>query len=261
MCRILRSHAPADAIGLALRRGHGVPWGCTVSLLARANRQGPGALVLALLTVAALATVASAFVTVYSNSFSSKRDYKQVVRVGNGSKACKRSWVENRKLMRIDLGKGPAVCTYKPPVQGDGALPDHRFDVDGRILKETAKAIREDAYLSIAVRVGGGDRYELRVFPKQKRYELRRQPNAAGFPDNGNDPAIGKLGQLNKMRLSAVGNDIKAFVNGVQLADVNDVNANELTGVKLEFSVGSEADSKKNTVGVVDKLRVAVPDP
>lgn len=232
-----------------------------VSLLARAKRQGFGALAVALGLVAALAASAFAFVNIYKNSFGSKPAYKEVVRVGTGSKACHRSWNEKREIMRVDLGKGPAVCTYKPPVQGDGPEPDHRFDADGRILKSTAENVRDEAYLTLAVRVGGGKRYELRVFPKGKDFELRRQPNDAGFPDTGSDPAIGKIGKLNRLRLLAEGNQITAFVNGTLLANVNDANASQLEGAKLEFGVGSEADSKKNTVGTFDKLKLAVPDP
>ena len=232
-----------------------------MSRLARAKRQGFGALGLALAAAAAVAASAFAFVNIYTNSFGSKSAYKEVVRVGAGSKACDRSWNEKREIIRIELGKAPAACTFKPPVQGDGPQPDHRFDADGRILKNTATNIRDDAYLSIAVRVGGGSRYELRVFPKLKHFELRRQPNGAGFPDSGDNPAIGKIGQINRMRLLAQGNNVTAFVNGAQLATVNDANANELTGAKVEFTVGSEADSRKDTAGTFDKLKLAVPDP
>lgn len=232
-----------------------------MSLLARAKRQGPGALVLALLAAAALATVALAYVTVYSNSFASKRDYRQVERVGGGSRSCKREWVQKREIMRIQVGKAPAVCTYRPPVQGDGAHPDHRFDADGRILKDTKAKVRKHAYLSLAIRVGGGRRYLMRVFPKRQRYEMRRQPTGPGFPDNGNEPAIGKLGQLNKLRLVADGDHIRGFVNGAEVADITDPNASQLTGTKLEFSVGNKANSKKNTIGVFDKLKLAVPNP
>ena len=217
--------------------------------------------VAALLGAAFVASSAFAFVTVYSNSFESKREYKEVVRVGGNGNACKRGWIENRKIMRVKLSKAPGACTFKPPVQGDGSQPDHRFDVDARILKDTAKDVREDAYVSASIRVGGGHRYELRIFPKQRRYELRRQPGGAGFPDNGNEPSIKKLGGLNKLRLLTEGNRIRAFVNGTQVADVVDANAGQLTGAKLELTVGSEADSKKDTVGVFDKIRLAVPDP
>ena len=191
----------------------------------------------------------------------SKAAYKEVVRVGHGSKACDRSWNEKREIMRIELGKAPGACTYTPPVQGDAPQPDHRFDVAGRILKNTADNIRDDAYLSIAIRVGGGKRYELRVFPKGKEFQLRRQPSGAGFPNNGSNPAIGKIGKLNQLRLRAEGSQVTASVNGTQVASVNDGDPGQLSGAKVEFGVGNVGNSKKDTLATFDKLKLAVPDP
>ena len=215
----------------------------------------------ALATAAALAASALAFVAIYSNSFGSKGAYKDVVRAGGSGKACERSWNKKNKLMRIDLDRGSGACTYKPPVQGDGPQPDHRFDAGGRILKSTPGNIRDEAYLAAALRVGGGARYQLRVFPETGEFELRRKPTDVGFPVSGTDPAILEVGQRNLLRLIAEGNQIRAFVNGAPLADVIDANSGELNGTKVEFAVGSEADSRRNTVANFDKLRLAVPDP
>lgn len=228
---------------------------------ARAKRQGFWALIGVLTAVCVLAASALAFVTIYKNNFNSKHGYKEVVRVGGSKKTCARDWNQKREIMRIQLGKAPAVCTYKPPVQGDGSQPNHRFDAEGRILKDTADNIRDEAYLSIAIRVGGGNRYELRVFPKGKDYQLRRQPNGAGFPMNGTNPAIGGIGQRNRLRLLAQGNQISAFVNSAPVATTVDPNANEIDGAKVEFSVGNNADGNRKTVATFDKLKLAVPDP
>ncbi len=216
---------------------------------------------LALAATAALAASALAFVTVYSNSFGSKSAYKEVVRVGGGDKACDRDWNEERKTMRIDLDRGPAACTFKPPVQGDGPQPDHRFDADGRILESTSGSIRDEAYLSAAVRAGGGRRYQLRVFPDTADYELRRKPTDVGFPATGTDAAIREIGRPNRLRLLVEGDRIRAFANNSLLADVVDVNAGELDGTKVEFAIGSKADSRRNTIGNFDRLKLAVPDP
>jgi hypothetical protein len=227
----------------------------------RAKRQGLWALIAVLVGAGVLAAAALAFVTIYKNNFTSKSAYKEVVRVGGGQKACQRDWSEKRERMVIELGKAPGACIYKPPVQGDGPQPDHRFDADGRVLKKTGDNIRDEAYLSIAVRVGGDKRYELRVFPKGKDYQLRRQPNGPGFPMNGPSPAIGGIGQQNRMRLLVDGNQVSAFVNGTPVANTVDANASELPGAKVEFGVGNNDDSRKKTVATFDKLKLAVPDP
>ena len=197
-----------------------------MSRWARVKMQGAGALAAALFGAVVVASSAFAFVTVYSNSFDSKREYKEVVRVGGNGNACKRGWIENREIMRVKLSKAPGACTYKPPVQGDGPQPDHRFDLDARVLKDTAKAVREDAYVSAAVRVGGGHRYELRDLPQAAPLRAAPPAGRGRVPrPTATSPTIKKLGGLNKLRLQAEGNRIRAFVNGTQVADVTDANA------------------------------------
>ena len=40
-----------------------------------------------------------------------------------------------------------------------------------------------------------------------------------------------------------------------------DTNGNEVDGTRLEFGLGNVKNTKKNTVGHVDKIKLAVPDP
>jgi hypothetical protein len=61
--------------------------------------------------------------------------------------------------------------------------------------------------------------------------------------------------------LVASGNEIRAKANGTDLATVNDANASEIGGVKLEFGIGSKANSNKDTVGTFSKLLVSIPNP
>src|SRR5687767_8652427 len=127
---------------------------------------------------ACCAVVASAlaFVQVYGNNFNNRPQYREVKTITDGNK-CKREFKDARQQMGVETTDGPRHCRYKPPVQGSNPQPDYRFDATARILTKTDGAIRRDAYVSISARVGGGERYELRVFPKDKDYELRRKPN------------------------------------------------------------------------------------
>lgn len=209
---------------------------------------------------AGLAASAGAFVDIYTNNFSNKAQYHEIESV-SGSNLCKREFKEKKGTMLITVEQGPKGCTFKPPVQGNSPKPDHRFDAHGRILKSTPNKIRGDAYLSLAVRVGGGRRYELRVFPKGRDFALRRTPDNAVFPAKGSDGAIKHAGKLNKLRIVVVGSEIRAVANGKELADVTDPNAGDVRGTKLEFGVGSERHTKKDTVGNFDRLKVSVPDP
>jgi len=240
---------PVATLGLAVTRV-----GISRSRGARSALVGAGVLCLA------LAGTALAELTIYKNPFSTKQRYKEVVRVAGGD-ACERAYSGKRDRMRITVLEGPGSCDYKPPVQGDGVRPDHRFFVEGRIGRKTDPDIRAQAYLAAAVRVGGGGRYELRIFPKLEEFELIRRPAGAGFPVQGMEAAIQGIRRVNVLRLQAYENQVTAAINGTQVADVTDGNAAELGGARLQFSLGTEADSGKNTVGTVEKLKLAIPDP
>jgi hypothetical protein len=207
-----------------------------------------------------LAATAFGFVQVYQNSFSTQKRYAEIKTVSKGDR-CGRKYMEKRKAMRVRAKDGPRDCRYKPAVQGSGPQPDHRFGAVVRLLTKTPSGIRSDGYISMSIRVGSGEGYELRLFPKDKTYELRRKPGGGGFPDAGPSNAIKGIGKVNRMRIQTEGSHVRAFVNGTELADVNDGNANELKGRKVEFGVGNLRDTENPTYALFDKLKVAVPDP
>ena len=213
----------------------------------------------ALALAVAFAAVAVADVTVYKNDFSKKEEYKDVK--ASGGKHCDRSYRKHDEVFRAVVEKAPESCAYKPPVQGSGSQPDHRFQAQGKVLSSTGKSARKKAYLSISVRVGGGDRYELRVFPKTQEYQLKREPTGSGFPVDGSSSQIKGIGERNELRLQAYGNDVKALVNGNEVASVNDGNVGQVDGAKVEFGLGNTGSSKKDTEGTFDKLKLAVPNP
>ena len=231
-----------------------------MGFLARATRRGFPGLIGAAALFAALAVTAYAAVDIYSNGFGSRHAAREIKSAGGG-KACGKDWQKKKDQIRIELKRGPGECAFAPPVQGDGSKPDHRLAAKGKISKKTGKNIREGAYLTVSVRVGAGKRYELRVFPKGQEYALRRQPSGAGFPATGTNPEIGKIGKRNAVVLTATGNELRARVNGTTVDTVTDSNANEITGAKLQFGIGTEADTKKNTFGTFTSLSVAVPNP
>lgn len=218
------------------------------------------ALAAAAIAMAAFAASASGLVSVYSNNLSSKAQYRELNRASGGDRNCHRSYRSGAKSMRVSV-RGSVLCGYSPPVQGDGPRPDHDFAVTGRILKGTPKKVRKAAYLSISVRVGRGDSYELQVRPKAKRFKLVRNPDGAAFPVNGESRDIGGVGERNNLRLRADGSTITAYVNGKRLAKVNDPDANDFQGTKLAFGVGSRRDAKNGPIATLDRIRVRVPNP
>jgi hypothetical protein len=221
------------------------------------------ALLAAALALGIAAAVAVAGVTVYKNSFSSRADVKELDH--SRGKHCAKRWREKVKSLRAERSRGRGACGYRPPVQGDTGGPDHDFRVKAKLLrKDTPKRIRGSAYVAVAVRSSKSAGYELRIFPKRHRFQLRRSPSGggAGFPANGRSRAIKGLRKPNSLRLRAFGNNrVTARVNGRVLARVTDSNAGQVDGRKLELAVGATRRSRKDVVATFHRLKLVVPNP
>ncbi len=212
-----------------------------------------------LLTVALGSALGS--VSVYDNNFSSRAEYKEMIKSGGG-KRCDRTYRRKSKALRAAVKRSPTTCSFRPPVQGDNELPNHEVKLEGKILKKTPAALRGGAFIELTVRAGGGGiGYTLRVFPHKRRFEFIRGPGGAGFPVKGKSNAIKKVNQRNQLRLLATGSDVRALVNGKELAKVNDANPGQVSGRKIRFAVGSQKSKRGAVVATFKKLAVAVPDP
>ena len=211
--------------------------------------------------LAAGAATSLAAVTVYSNDMSSQAEFNEIVRSGGG-KRCDRKYREKSKVMHASVKKSPTTCSFRPPVQGDRELPNYGFAVEGKILKDTPRGMRGGAFIEVSVRAGGSNTgYSFRIFPDRDRYELTRRPNGAGFPDKGKSDAIKGINERNRIELVATGAEIAAFVNGKEVARLNDSNPGQVPGNKLRFALGSQSDKDKTVTATFKKVAVSVPDP
>ena len=218
---------------------------------------------LTLLTAAALTLVAAAAafanVFVYRNNFSSRGEVRELS--GAGAGACDKTWRRGQETLKMEINRGPRACLLRLPVQGDNELPDHDLRAEFMVLSETPRSVRDAAYAALIVRSGGGEGYELRVFPRQGRFALTKTPDGPAFPEQGNSPDIHGIGKRNVLRLQAFGTHVRAFVNGTKVADVDDPDPGDLEGTRLRVGLGHSEDSGKNVVGVLDNIRLAVPNP
>ena len=213
-------------------------------------------LVLGALLVGAIA--AQAAVRIYSNDFSSRKKFAEIER--SGGKACERRYRKQSKSMLASVDRGPATCSFRPPVQGDAELPNHGVVVDGKVLDRTPKSIRGGAFIELSIRSGGGGvGYSLRVFPEKKRFALTRGPDGGGFPVTEKSAAIKKIGERNQLELVASGAEIRAFVNREEVAKLTDQNPGQVTGRKIRFAIGSEERTKKEVLGTFKRVSVSVP--
>jgi hypothetical protein len=216
------------------------------------------ALCAAIVTIAG-AAVAFAEFTVYQNDFGSKAEFKEIYKSG-GAKACDRRFRKQSKSMVASVHRGKTTCSFRPPVQGDGELPNHIATLEGKILKRTPKSMRGGAFIEVTLRAGGaGSGYTLRVIPGKRRFELQRSPGGEGFPVEGRDRAIKGVHDRNTLRLVARGAKITAVVNGKELAVIDDPNPAQVPGTKVRFAVGNAKQKSKPVIATFKRVAVAVP--
>lgn len=191
----------------------------------------------------------------------------QRAQIGNFlGERCRRGGSE--RAFRVTVGKRTAECAYRAPVVGR----DLELSAVGRLLRNTPRPVQRRAFLSLNLRAGeNGARYQLAVFPLQRKAQLRKVSSEGrvkylhierGVPARG-------LNQANQLRLRAFnvtsgpekGNcRIVAFVGGKRVADVTDGAAGELQGRVAGFSVGAVGNAK-GAVASFESVVVRVPSP
>jgi opacity protein-like surface antigen len=219
------------------------------------------AVALAAAVAAVMAATAVAGVTVYTNNFSSRSEAKEL-RHSEG-KHCNKDWRKKAKSVLVTASKGRTVCGYSPPVQGDGAAPNHRFEATEKLLKDTPKSVRDGVYLGIAVRSAKDTGYQLQVFPSEHKFKLTRQTGGdkVGVLAKGSNKAIDGTNKPNAMLLSAVGSQVIAKVNGKRLAKVGDRASGQVDGRKVEVLLGYKKKRSKPASATFGNLELQVPRP
>jgi hypothetical protein len=221
-----------------------------------------------LLTVAAALlaltlSVAAALgeVAVYKNPFSTRSAIGDLQKVDGGN-VCKRGWVKGEKQLSLEIAKGEETCLYATPVHGDASQPDHQLDVESTISKQVPKSLRDKLFVAISVRNNQSTGYELRVVPGAGSWELRRDPDAEGFPTQGNDAAVAGLGKTNRLSLQVFDDHVTASINGKKVVDgLIDPSPGEVEGRRTAIAFGSEAEVKDGVTATFDDLTVLIPDP
>src|SRR5215217_9684963 len=121
------------------------------------------------LLVAALALVpaaGAALVGVYRNNMDSDGLRAQILKLSG--ERCARGG--SSSAFRIVVGKQTKECSYRTPVIGR----DLEIAATERLLGATPKAVQHGAFLAVDLRAGGGARYQLAVYPLQRKAQLRK---------------------------------------------------------------------------------------
>jgi hypothetical protein len=169
---------------------------------------------------------------------------------------------------RMVVGKRTKECAFRTPVIGR----DLQVAATMRLLSNTPKSLQAKVFLALDLRAGGGARYQLAVYPLQRKTQLRKVLADGSVEYLQIEKKVATVKGLNKanlLRLSAVnitsGPDkgkcrILASVGGEQVGDVTDGAAGELQGRASGFAVGS-AKNAKGAVASADDLFVRAPNP
>jgi len=218
-----------------------------------------------LLAALALAAGASAAVIgVYRSNMESAGLRGQIVKLSGAR--CKSGGSE--QAFRIYVGKRTKECAYRTPVIGR----DLEIAATGRLLQGTPKAVQRRAFLTLNLRAGGaGARYQLLLFPLQRKVQLRRVTTDGKIEYMHVERGVRAKGvnQANVLRLRAFNVTkgpekgkcrILAFVGKQLVVDVSDSAAGQLQGRTSGFGLGA-AGNAKGTLGSFDDVVVRVPSP
>ncbi len=227
----------------------------------------PRTAIFAAVLVAALGLVSSAgaaLIGIYRNTLESKSQLGQIAKLSG--ERCGRS--SGGHALKVVVGKQTRECSYRTPVFGR----DLEIAATERLLSATPISVQRAAFLAVDLRSGEGARYQLAVYPLQRKVQLRKilADGTIRYLDiEKNVTGVGGADQANELRLRAFnvtsgeekGNcQLLGFLGGELVAEATDEGAGELTGRASGFSVGS-AKVAKGAQATFDNIVVRVPSP
>jgi hypothetical protein len=223
---------------------------------------------LTLAAVAAAATLAAsasaAMVGIYRNSMETAPLRGQIVKLSGRS--CARGGLDG--ALRIGIGKATRECSYRTPVVGR----DLEIAATERLLGRTPKGLKRKAFLGLQLRSGGGARYQLAVFPAQRKVQIRKvlADGRTRYLDiEKSVRGVKGVGQANMLRFRALNVTsgperglclLRAYVGNRLVAEASDAAAGDLRGRASGISVGATT-AAKGVVATVDDIVVRVPSP
>jgi hypothetical protein len=206
----------------------------------------------------------AAMIGIYRNGMESTAQRSGLVKLFG--RACTRGGAD--KAMRITLGKQTESCAYRTPVLGR----DLEIAATERLLSGTPAALQHKAYLALELRAGAGAKYELLVYPLQRKVQLAKV-TAEGTQYLAivkNQAAVQGVNKANALRLRAIniatgpekgGANLFAYIGQTLVAEATDASAGELTGRASAVAVGAAAKSAEGLIASVDDVIVRVPSP
>jgi hypothetical protein len=211
----------------------------------------------------ACAVAGSAMVGIYRNSLETLSQRSQLVKLAGRN--CARAGTDGG--MRVSLGEKTAACSFRTPVLGR----DLEIAATERLLSGTPTALQRKAFLGLELRAGAGAKYQLLVFPRQRKAQLVKV-TASGSRylaiAKGED-AVKGINEANVLRLRAVNvtsgpekghAQLFAYVGKTLVGEAVDAAAGDLTGRNSSVIVGTLRNGN-GIVASIDDVVVRVPSP
>jgi hypothetical protein len=224
------------------------------------------AILLAALAAGALAlssVAGAAMIGIYRNGMESTTARSQMIKLHGRS--CTRGGATS--ALRVVLGKRTDSCAYRTPVLGR----DLEIAATERLLSGTPAGLQHKAYLGLELRAGAGAKYQMLVYPLQRKVQLIKvTPEGTKYlAIVKNQTAVKGVNKANTLRLRAVNvtsgpergqANLFGYVGAELVAETTDAASGELTGSASAVSVGAG----KNAAGLIasiDDVVVRVPSP
>jgi len=209
------------------------------------------------------AVAGAAMIGIYRNGMESLAQRKQLVKLSGRS--CARAGVGG--AMRVTVGKRTSACSFRTPVLGR----DLEIAATERLLSGAPTALQKKAFLGLELRAGGGGKYQLLVFPRQRKAQLIKvtKEGLTYLHIERHQEAIAGINEANKLRQRAVNvtsgpekgqAHLFAYVGATLVGEAVDAGAGELEGRASSVIVGA-VKSGNGIVASVDDVVVRVPSP
>lgn len=182
-----------------------------------------------------------AFVAIYRNALETTAQRTEIRKVAG--KSCTRGG--GQTSLKITVGKLTEECAYRTPVVGQ----DLEIAATGRIVSGTPAPAMRKAFLGLQLRVGGGGKLELRVFPAQKKVQIAKitKEGIRYLAIKKNVKAVQEPMKANVLRLrvvEAAGEEagtckIGGYLAGEQVVEASDEKCAEVSGELTALSAGA----------------------
>jgi hypothetical protein len=205
----------------------------------------------------------AAMIGIYRNSLDTLAQRSQLIKLSGRN--CARAGTDG--AMRITLGEKTASCSFRTPVLGR----DLEIATTERLLSGTPTELQRKAFLGVELRAGSGSKYQLLVFPRQRKAQLVKVVGGSSkyLAIAKDEPAVKGINEANVLRLRAVNittgpekgqAQIFAYVGKALVGETVDAGAGELSGRNSSVIVGAVRNGN-GIVASVDDVVVRVPSP